>query len=280
VRGDLALAKADSDTPTLLVTTASTQANPAINDARFVPVDTIVCSSPFVVMGRAGTLLVGRRIARAISGSPPLLSVKEVAFPLGLQRLLSVDPVKAGSRWVDMVRKMADLKLDVDVSEAVESGVASIADPAERERVSNFLDAVNASRSDPGVERLEAVAVAGKKAYESRTAELHLGWQKVILVETGLAGERLEHYNSQRSYEVMKWSYDHCKKLGYSIDDVDEGTPMGEYMYNINLAIIANMPPPTLQPTAGSASGAAAASGSGCLIAILSAVATFARARR
>jgi hypothetical protein len=146
---------------------------------------------------------------------------------------------------------MVDLRFDADVAEAVQSGVLSIADSAEREQIAKFLDAVNATRSDPSVERLEAIAVAGKKAYESRTADLHLGWQKVLLVETGLAGERLEHHDQHQSYEVMKWSYDHCKKLGYSIDDVDEGTPMGEYMYNINLAIIANMPPPTLQPTAG-----------------------------
>ncbi len=65
----------------------------------------------------------------------------------------------------------------------------------------------------------------------------------------------------------MKWSYDHCKTHGYTIDDVDKGTPMGEYMYNINLAIIANMPLPT--PPVGSASSAASASGSGCLIATL-----------
>jgi hypothetical protein len=168
---------------------------------------------------------------------------------------------------------MADLRFDADVSEALESGVTSIVNPAERERISNFLETVNASRSEASVERLEAVAAAGREAYESRTAELHLGWQKIILVETGVAGERLEHHDSQRSYEVMKWSYDHCKTHGYSIDDVDKGTPMGEYMYNINLAIIANMPPPTAQATAGSASGAAAASGSGCLIATLSVVA-------
>jgi hypothetical protein len=154
---------------------------------------------------------------------------------------------------------MADLRFDADVSEALRSELASIADQAERERVSNFLDAVNASRSDASVERLEAVAAAGQEAYKNRTPELHLGWQKIILVETGVAGERLENYDSERSYEVMKWSYDHCKTHGYSIDDVDKGTPMGEYMYNINLAIIANMPPSTVKPTAGSASGVAPA---------------------
>jgi hypothetical protein len=118
---------------------------------------------------------------------------------------------------------MVDLRLDADVSEALESGVGSIADPAERESVSGFLEAVNASRSEPNVERLEAVAAAGQEAYESRTPELHLGWQKVILVETGLAGERLEGQDSHRSYEIMLWSYDHCKEHGYSIDDVDKG---------------------------------------------------------
>jgi hypothetical protein len=40
----------------------------------------------------------------------------------------------------------------------------------------------------------------------------------------------------------------------------------GEYMYNINLAIIANMSPLTVKPTSGSASGVALASGAGCLI--------------
>jgi hypothetical protein len=175
---------------------------------------------------------------------------------------------------------MVDLRFDADVAEAVESGVGLIVDPAERNRVSHFLEAVNAGRSDPSVERLEAVAVAGQEAYESRTPELHLGWQKVILVETGLAGERLESQDSHRSYEIMLWSYDHCKEHGYSIDDVDKGTPMGKYMYNINLAIIANMPIPPPPSTAGSARGAATASGSGCLIAILSFVAVFVRARR
>ncbi len=164
---------------------------------------------------------------------------------------------------------MVELKHDPDVREALEGGVASIVDPTERERVSNFLNAVNTARSEVRVEHLEAVAAAGQEAYESRTPELHLGWQKVILVETGLAGEQLEHHSEQRSYEVMKWSYDHCKKHGYTIDDVDKGTPMGEYMYNINLAIIANMPLPT--PPVGAASGAAA-SGSGCLIATLGVV--------
>ena len=80
---------------------------------------------------------------------------------------------------------MVELRFDPDVQEALESGVASIADPAERERVSNFLSAVNAARSEVSVERLEAVATAGQEAYETRSAELHLGWQKIILVETG-----------------------------------------------------------------------------------------------
>jgi hypothetical protein len=169
---------------------------------------------------------------------------------------------------------MADLRFDSDVSDTLEKGLASINDGAERERVSRFLDAVNASRSDASVKRLEAVVAAGQEAYENRTPELQPGWQKVILVETGVAGERLEHHNKPRSYEVMKWSYDHCKILGYSMDDVDKGTPMGEYMYNINLAIIANMPPLTLQPPAGSTSGGVApASSTGCLIAALGAVA-------
>ncbi|HUA74705.1 MAG TPA: hypothetical protein VL988_08090 [Solirubrobacteraceae bacterium] len=163
---------------------------------------------------------------------------------------------------------MVNIKHDPDVREALERGVNSIADPVERERISNFLNAVNAARSEVAVELLEAVAAAGQEAYEARTAELHLGWQKVILVETGLAGEQLERNSQQRSYEVMKWSYDHCKEHGYTIDDIDKGTSMGEYMYNINLAIIANMPPPTLP--AGSATGAVKASSTGCLIATLS----------
>jgi hypothetical protein len=171
---------------------------------------------------------------------------------------------------------MIDLRLDADVNAAHATGVAEIADPAERTRISNFLGAIMASRSEASEERLEAVVAAGQEAYESRTAELHLGWQKFILVETGLAGEQLEHYNGQRSYDIMKWSYDHCKSHGYSIDDVDEGTPMGQYMFNINLAIIANMPPPALQPTSsGSTSGATPAAGAGCLITTLSVVAAF-----
>ncbi len=77
---------------------------------------------------------------------------------------------------------MVELKFDPDVHEALGNGVASIADPAERERISNFLSAVNAARSEVRVERLEAVAAAGQEAYETRTAELHVGWQKIILV--------------------------------------------------------------------------------------------------
>ena len=171
---------------------------------------------------------------------------------------------------LDRVRLVVELKYDPDVREALEGGVAFIVDPTERERVSNFLSAVNAARAEVRVEQLETVTAAGQEAYETRTAELHLGWQKIILVETGLAGEQLEHHDRQRSYEVMKWSYDHCKQHGYTIDDVDKGTPMGKYMYNINLAIIANMPPPT--PPVGSASGPATASGAGCLIATLGVV--------
>jgi hypothetical protein len=168
-----------------------------------------------------------------------------------------------------------DLRLDSDVNEALRNGVGSIVDAAERERVSNFLGTVNASRSGPTVERLEAVAAAAQVAYENRTPELHLGWQKIILVETGLAGEQLEHQDSYRSYEIMIWSYDHCKAHGYTIDDVDEGTPMGEYMYNINLAIIAVMPLPP-PPTPGASSSVAASSGSGCLVVTLSITAALA----
>jgi hypothetical protein len=167
---------------------------------------------------------------------------------------------------------MVDLRLDADVNAAHASGVGAIVDSAERTRVSNFLGAVMASRSEASEERLEALVAAGQEAYENRTAELHLGWQKVILVETGLAGERLEHHDGQRSYDIMKWSYDHCKSHGYTIDDVDKGTPMGEYMFNLNLAIIANMPHPTLHPTSGAPGGTAPATGAGCLIAALGVV--------
>jgi hypothetical protein len=177
---------------------------------------------------------------------------------------------------------MVDLRLDQDVSEALASGVGAIADPAERERISTFLTAVNESRSGVSIERLEAVVIMGQDAYESRTPELHFGWQKIVLVETGLAGERLEHHDSLKSFEAMKWSYDHCKTHGYTIDDVDNGTPMGEYMYNINLAIIANMPPPNVSSQAGYTSGtggAMATSGGGCLIAALCFMAALSIAR-
>jgi hypothetical protein len=92
----------------------------------------------------------------------------------------------------------------------------------------------------------EAVATAGRLAYDSRTPDLHRGWQKVILVETGLAGEVLEDHDAGRSNEIMKWSYDNCKTLGYTLDDVDSGSVMGEYMFYINQAIIATWSPPRM----------------------------------
>jgi hypothetical protein len=138
---------------------------------------------------------------------------------------------------------MVDLRLDSDVSDAIQSGVDAIADGDERDRVNEFLRAVNANRAAVSPAGCEAVAAAGRTAYDGRTPDLHRGWQKVVLVETGLAGEQLEHHDSQRSHEIMKWSYDHCKTLGYTIDDIDTGSEMGKYMFNINQAIIATWSP-------------------------------------
>jgi len=138
---------------------------------------------------------------------------------------------------------MVDLRLDPDVSSAIQSGVEAIADSAERSRVNDFLRAVNTNRAGVTPAGCEAVAAAGRAAYEGRTPDLPLGWQKVILVETGLAGEQLEHHDTARSHEIMKWSYGHCKALGYTIDDVDTGSEMGKYMFNINQAIIATWSP-------------------------------------
>jgi hypothetical protein len=138
---------------------------------------------------------------------------------------------------------MVDLRLDADVSDAIQSGVEAISDPDERNRVSEFLRAVNANRTAVSPAGCEAVAAAGLSAYDGRTTDLHPGWKKVILVETGLAGEQLEHLDSGRSYLIMKWSYDHCKTLGYTIDDIDTGSEMGKYMFNINQAIIATWSP-------------------------------------
>lgn len=138
---------------------------------------------------------------------------------------------------------MVDLRLDSDVSDAMQNGLEAIADGDERNRVKEFLLAVNANRAAVSPAGCEAVAAAGRAAYDGRTPELHRGWQKVILVETGLAGEQLEHHDSGRSHEIMKWSYDHCKTLGYTIDDVDTGSEMGKYMFNINQAIIATWSP-------------------------------------
>lgn len=138
---------------------------------------------------------------------------------------------------------MVDLRLDSDVSDAMQNGLEAIADGDERNRVKEFLLAVNANRAAVSPAGCEAVAAAGRSAYDSRTPDLHRGWQKVILVETGLAGEQLEHHDRGRSHEIMKWSYDHCKTLGYTIDDVDTGSEMGKYMFNINQAIIATWSP-------------------------------------
>lgn len=133
---------------------------------------------------------------------------------------------------------------DPDVRDVLRRGIGSIADDAERDRVSVFLEAVNASRSQGGSQECEALTRAAREAYEGRTAHLAMGWQKIILVETGLAGERLEHENRQRSHEIMQWSYGHCKAHGHSIDDIDEGTVMGHFMFNINQALIATWSPP------------------------------------
>jgi hypothetical protein len=138
---------------------------------------------------------------------------------------------------------MIDLRLDSDVSDAIQRGVEAIAGGDERDRVKDFLRAVNANRAAVSPAGCEAVAAAGRTAYDGRTPDLGRGWQKVILVETGLAGEQLEHHDSGRSHEIMKWSYDHCKTLGYTIDDIDTGSEMGKYMFNINQAIIATWSP-------------------------------------
>lgn len=138
---------------------------------------------------------------------------------------------------------MVDLRLDPDVSDAIQIGVDAISDADERARVSEFLSAVSDNRSGVTPARCEAVASAARTAYDLRTPDLHVGWQKVILVETGLAGEQLEDHDRTRSNEIMKWSYDRCKTLGYTIDDVDSGSEMGKYMFNINQAIIATWSP-------------------------------------
>lgn len=138
---------------------------------------------------------------------------------------------------------MVDPRLDPDVSDALQRRVEAIADADERSRVNDFLRAVNVNRAGVTPAGCEAVAAAGRIAYDGQTPDLHLGWQKVILVETGLAGEQLEHHDSARSHEIMKWSYDHCKTLGYTIDDVDTGSEMGKYMFSINQAIIATWSP-------------------------------------
>ena len=133
---------------------------------------------------------------------------------------------------------MPNYRADSDIRALLESDFAipNDLDPDEVERLQQFLrcDQVLEAfykRSQPGQRPPEAdlsgAASAAMAAYDQRSERLPVGWQKLLVLQAGIAGSEA----NLDSFEIKEWAYTRTKDenpgwLGNFDDDIDRDMPL------------------------------------------------------
>jgi hypothetical protein len=134
---------------------------------------------------------------------------------------------------------MPNYLADQDIRAVLESGFAipGDLDPAEVARLEEFI------RRDQVLERfyrsrelpthrppeadLRAAAAAAMAAYDQRSERLPVGWQKLLVLQAGIAGSE----KNLDSHEIQEWAYARITEenpdwLGDFDDDIDRDMPL------------------------------------------------------
>lgn len=176
---------------------------------------------------------------------------------------------------------MPNYAADHDIRQVLESGFAipDGLDPDEVARLQRFVQTDQAleafyQRNEPQVRPphsdLVAAAEAAMQAYDQRSDRLPVGWQKLLVLQAGIAGSE----KNLDSHEIQEWAYTRIKEdnpdwLGDFDDDVDRDMPLRWLTQYIGVDVLmARQRAAAPAPAAGDPS----VSGGGCLVLTLGVV--------
>jgi hypothetical protein len=146
---------------------------------------------------------------------------------------------------------MPNYRADEDIRAVLDSGfrIPSDLEPDEVDRLKQFLrcdqvlEVFYKRRSQPEHRPpeadLRAAASAAMVAYDQRSDRLPVGWQKLLVLQAGIAGSE----RNLDSYEIQEWAYTRVKEehpdwLGDFDDDIDRDKPMRWLSQEIGLEVI------------------------------------------
>jgi hypothetical protein len=186
--------------------------------------------------------------------------------------------------WAQMPNYLADS----DIRVVLESGFAipSDLDPAEVARLEEFIrrDQVletfyrrrELPTHRPPAPDLSAAASAAMAAYDQRSERLSVGWQKLLVLQAGIAGSE----QNLDSYEIQEWAYariteDNPGWLGDFDDDVDRDMPLRWLTQSIGVDVLLarqRMAAPSTEAVGKAANGGCAVAALGALSVVAAAV--------
>ena len=133
---------------------------------------------------------------------------------------------------------MPDYRADPDIRAILDAQFTIPGDlePAEMARLQEFLRCDQVleafyARSQPSQRPpeadLSAAASAAMAAYDQRSGSLPVGWQKLLVLQAGIAGSE----TNLDSFEIQDWAYSRIKEenpgwLGDFDDDIDRDMPL------------------------------------------------------
>jgi hypothetical protein len=133
---------------------------------------------------------------------------------------------------------MPNYRADPDIRAVLERGfeIPGDLDPAEMARLQEFLRcdqvleafyARSETRQRPPEADLAAAASAAMAAYDQRSSLLPVGWQKLLVLQAGIAGSEANLDSSK----IQEWAYARIKEenpnwLGNFDDDIDRDMPL------------------------------------------------------
>ncbi|MGN6188870.1 MAG: hypothetical protein ACTHOE_08225 [Conexibacter sp.] len=145
---------------------------------------------------------------------------------------------------------MPNYRADPDILAVLDSHFALPPglDPDEVERLRRFLrtdqvleDFYRRSQPShrPPEADLRAAAAAAMDAYDRRSDRLPVGWQKLLVLQAGIAG----HDDNLDSGEIQEWAYRRIKEdnpdwLGNFDDDIDREMPLRWLTQRIGVQVL------------------------------------------
>jgi hypothetical protein len=173
---------------------------------------------------------------------------------------------------------MPNYRADPDIREVLDSHFALPPglDAAEVGRLEEFLRcdevlerfyASHAPSNRPPEADLSAAAAAAMKAYDQRSEVLPVGWQKLLVLQAGVAGSE----DNLDSFEIQEWAYARVEEnpswLGDFDDDVDQDKPLRWLTQTIGVNVLM-----ARQRAAARSVPTVAKTGGGCAVAAVTAL--------